>query len=203
LSFEGKGGADTYSTNSDSRQYAGATASSTGSYGLRRTTFTETNYSGLLSAKKDNLLGKWGVIATLGGNLMNQQQSFFSGSAGTLTVPNLFAINNAVGNPGQLTRDYSNTIFIRFTDRLGLNYDQVFFIDATARNDWSSVLISANRSYFYPSVSTSFVFSEALNKNGNLPSWITYGKIRGSFASVGNDMAPYQLYNTYTISKDP
>jgi TonB-linked SusC/RagA family outer membrane protein len=202
LSFEGKGGADTYSTNSDSRQYAGATASSTGSYGLRRTTFTETNYSGLLSAKKDNLLGKWGVIATLGGNLMNQQQSFFSGSAGTLTVPNLFAINNAVGNPGLDQGLFKHNIYSVYGS-LGLNYDQVFFIDATARNDWSSVLISANRSYFYPSVSTSFVFSEALNKNGNLPSWITYGKIRGSFASVGNDMAPYQLYNTYTISKDP
>lgn len=202
LSFEGKGGADTYSTNSDSRQYAGATASSTGSYGLRRTTFTETNYSGLLSAKKDNLIGKWGVTATLGGNLMNQQQSFFSGSAGTLTVPNLFSINNAVGNPGLDQGLFLHNIYSAYGS-LGINYDQVLFIDGTARNDWSSTLSKVNRSYFYPSVSTSFVFSEALNRSGSLPSWITYGKIRGSFAMVGNDLQPYQLYNTYVISKDP
>jgi TonB-linked SusC/RagA family outer membrane protein len=202
LTFEGKGGADTYSTSSDSRQYAGATSSSTGSYGLRRTTFTETNYSGLLSAKKDNLIGKWGVTATLGGNLMNQKQSFFSGSAGTLTVPNLFAINNAVGNPGLDQGLFVHNIYSIYGS-VGLNYDQLLFIDGTARNDWSSTLSKTNRSYFYPSISTSFVFSEALNRNGNLPSWITYGKIRGSFAMVGNDLQPYQLYNTYTISKDP
>ncbi|WP_299470379.1 SusC/RagA family TonB-linked outer membrane protein [Mucilaginibacter sp.] len=202
LSFEGKGGADTYSTNSDSRQYAGATATSTGSYGLRKTTFTETNYSGLLLAKKDNLIGKWGVSATLGGNLMNQQQSFFSGSAGTLTVPNLFAITNAVGNPGLDQGLFKHNIYSVYGS-LGINYDQVLFIDGTARNDWTTTLIAANRSYFYPSVSTAFVFSEALNKNGSLPSWITYGKIRGSFASVGNDLPPYKLYNTYSISKDP
>ncbi|MBD1383963.1 SusC/RagA family TonB-linked outer membrane protein [Mucilaginibacter rigui] len=202
LSFEGKGGADIYSTNSDSRQYAGATASSTGSYGLRRTSFTETNYSGLLSAKKDNLIGKWGVTATLGGNLMNQQQSFFSGSAGTLTVPNLFSINNAVGNPSLDQGLFLHNIYSVYGS-VGVNYDQLLFIDGTARNDWSSTLSKVNRSYFYPSVSTSFVFSEALNRNGNLPSWITYGKIRGSFAMVGNDLQPYQLYNTYVISKDP
>jgi TonB-linked SusC/RagA family outer membrane protein len=202
LSFEGKGGADIYSTNADGRQYAGATASSTGSYGLRRTTFTETNYSGLLSAKKDNLIGKWGVTATLGGNLMNQQQSFFSGSAGTLTVPNLFSINNAVGNPALDQGLFLHNIYSVYGS-VGVNYDQLLFIDGTARNDWSSTLSKANRSYFYPSVSTSFVFSEALNRNGNLPSWITYGKIRGSFAMVGNDLQPYQLYNTYIISKDP
>lgn len=202
LSFEGKGGADTYSTDADGRQYAGATATSTGSYGLRKTNFTETNYSGLLSAKKDNIIGKWGVTATLGGNLMNQRQSFFSGSAGTLTVPNLFAITNAVGNPGLDQGLFRHDIYSVYGS-LGLNYDQVLFIDGTARNDWSSVLNATNRSYFYPSVSAAFVFSEALNKSGSLPSWITYGKIRGSFASVGNDMEPYSLYNTYSISKDP
>ncbi|WP_158829243.1 SusC/RagA family TonB-linked outer membrane protein [Mucilaginibacter lacusdianchii] len=202
LSVEGRGGADTYSTNSDSRQYAGAPGNPGGGYGLRRTTFTETNYSALFTAKKDNLFGKWGGTATLGGNLMSQQTSFFSGNAGTLNVPNLFSINNTVGNPsldqGLFLHDI-NSVY----GSAGINYDQVLFFDGTFRNDWSSTLSKENRSFFYPSISTSFVFSEVLNRSGALPSWITYGKLRGSYAAVGNDMGPYQLYNTYNISKDP
>jgi len=202
LSLEGRGGADTYTINADSRQYAGAPANPGGSYGVRRTSFTETNYSTLLTAKKDNLFGKWGGTATLGGNLMNQQNSFISASAGTLNVPNLFAINNAVGNPVFDQGLFLHDIYSVYGS-LGINYDQFLFLDGTFRNDWSSTLSQANRSYFYPSISTSFIFSQLLNKNGSLPSWLTYGKLRGSFAEVGNDMQPYQLYNTYTISKDP
>ena len=202
LSLEGKGGADTYNVNSDSRTYAGATVGSTGSYGLRKTSYTETNYSGLLSAKKDNLFGKWGGNANLGGNLMNRQTSFLSASAGTLTVPNLFAINNAVGNPSIDQGQFLHDIYSVYGS-LGINYDQLWFVDGTFRTDWSSALSPANRRYYYPSLSTSFVFSEALNKSGSLPSWITYGKLRGSFAWAGNDLDPYQLYNTYVISKDP
>ncbi|WP_235985766.1 SusC/RagA family TonB-linked outer membrane protein [Mucilaginibacter segetis] len=202
LSLEGRGGADMYNTNTESMQYAGAPGNPGGSYGVRRSSFTETNYSGLLTAKKDNLLGKWGGNFTLGGNLMNQQRSFLSTTAGTLNVPNLFSVNNAVGNPSLDQGLFRHNIYSVYGSA-GINYDQFFFLDGTFRNDWSSALSKANRSYFYPSVSTSFVFSELLNKSGSLPSWITYGKIRGSYASVGNDMEPYQLYNTYNISKDP
>lgn len=201
LSLEGKGGADIYNTNVDSRRYGGAPGNPGGSYAVTNTAFTETNYSGLLTAKKDNLFGKFGGVITLGGNLMNQQRSFLSNSAGTLNVPNLFLINNAVGNPAIDQGLFKHNIYSVYGS-VGINYDQLIFVDGTFRNDWSSALSSANRSYFYPSVSTSFVFSEALNRGGNLPSWLTYGKIRGSFASVGNDMDPYQLYNTYTIAKD-
>jgi TonB-linked SusC/RagA family outer membrane protein len=202
LSLEGKGGADTYNTDVDNRQYAGAPGSPGGSYGVRSTSFTETNYSGLFTAKKDNLFGKFGGIATLGGNLMNQQRSFLSATAGTLNVPNLFALNNAVGNPALDQGLFKHNIYSVY-GTLGLSYDQFLYLDGTFRNDWSSALSKANRSYFYPSVSTSFVFSELLSRGGGLPSWLTYGKVRGSFAAVGNDMDPYNLYNTYTIGKDP
>ncbi|WP_255496122.1 SusC/RagA family TonB-linked outer membrane protein [Mucilaginibacter sp. FT3.2] len=202
LSLEGKGGADTYSTNANNRTYGGAPGNPGGSYGISSNSFTETNYSGLLTAKKDNVFGKFGGVVTLGGNLMNQQRSFLGAGAGTLTVPNLFMINNAVGNPTFTQGLIKHDIYSVYGS-VGINYDQLLFVDGTFRNDWSSTLNAANRSYFYPSVSTSFVFSELMSRNGNLPSWFTYGKIRGSFASVGNDMDPYQLYNTYTIGKDP
>ncbi|MBL7699689.1 MAG: SusC/RagA family TonB-linked outer membrane protein [Chitinophagaceae bacterium] len=71
------------------------------------------------------------------------------------------------------------------------------FINMTARNDWSSTLPAENRSYFYPSVSGSFVFSDALNLQGNV---FDYGKIRAGWAKVGRDADPYQLQNIFLVN---
>lgn len=202
LSVEGRAGADKYTVNAESRTYAGSPGNTGGSYSVRRTSFTEANYNVLFIAKKDNIFGKWGGTATLGGNLMDRNNSFLGASAGTLNVPNLFSINNVVGNPSisqGLNRHNINSVY----GALGINYDQFLFLDGTFRNDWTSALSAANRSYFYPSATASFVFSELLNKNSSLPSWITYGKIRASYAGSGNDMTEYQLVNTYSIGKDP
>ncbi|MEJ2883860.1 SusC/RagA family TonB-linked outer membrane protein [Pedobacter sp. GR22-6] len=71
---------------------------------------------------------------------------------------------------------------------VGLSYKDYLFLNVTGRNDWSSTLPVNNRSYFYPSVSSSFVFSELLPKSD----WFNYGKLRASYANVGSDTDPYQ-----------
>ncbi|MDN5285800.1 MAG: SusC/RagA family TonB-linked outer membrane protein [Mucilaginibacter sp.] len=203
LNAELKGGADTYTTNTDNRTYSGITPTSTGSYGAGKSTFTETNYSTLITAKKDNLFGKLGGVATLGANLMNRQSSYLNANASPLQVPDLFSLNNGTSN-ATIGEGISKHDIYSVYGSLGVNYDGYLFVDGTFRNDWSSTLNATNRSYFYPSISASFLFTELMNKGQNgLPSWLSYGKIRGSFASVGNDMDPYQLNNTYTIGKDP
>lgn len=75
---------------------------------------------------------------------------------------------------------------------LGVSYKNIAFLTATGRNDWSSTLPLENRSYFYPSVSGSLVFTELIPRNNIL----TFGKIRGSWAQVGKDANPYAT-NTY------
>ena len=72
------------------------------------------------------------------------------------------------------------------------SYKSLAYVTVTGRNDWSSTLPVDNRSYFYPSVSGSFVFTELLPKNDI----VSFGKIRGSWARVGKDADPYSL-NTY------
>src|SRR5690606_41760855 len=67
----------------------------------------------------------------------------------------------------------------------------------TGRNDWSSTLPENSRSYFYPSVSGSFIFSDAFNIQNN---WLDYGKLRASWARVGNDTDPYQLRGAFVAS---
>ena len=70
-----------------------------------------------------------------------------------------------------------------------LGYKSIAYLTVTGRNDWSSTLPLENRSYFYPSVSGSFVFTELMPKNGIL----TFGKLRASWAQVGKDADPYSL----------
>jgi TonB-linked SusC/RagA family outer membrane protein len=69
----------------------------------------------------------------------------------------------------------------------GISYKDIAYITATGRNDWSSTLPVDNRSYFYPSISGSFVFTSLLPKN----SILSFGKVRGSWAQVGKDANPY------------
>ncbi|MEO6837336.1 MAG: SusC/RagA family TonB-linked outer membrane protein [Ginsengibacter sp.] len=75
---------------------------------------------------------------------------------------------------------------------VGVSYKDLIYLTATGRNDWSSTLPIENRSYFYSSISGSFVFSQLLHPNKIL----TFGKLRASLARVGKDANPYAT-NTY------
>lgn len=68
-------------------------------------------------------------------------------------------------------------------------YKSIAYLTVTGRNDWSSTLPTNNRSYFYPSVSGSFAFTELLPANKIL----TFGKVRASWAQVGKDADAYML----------
>lgn len=74
-----------------------------------------------------------------------------------------------------------------------LDYDDFLYINITGRNDWSSTLPADNRSFFYPSVNVGFSFSDVMD----LPDYITYGKLRASYAQVGKDADPYLTSVTY------
>ncbi|CAM1364606.1 SusC/RagA family TonB-linked outer membrane protein [Tenacibaculum xiamenense] len=202
LSVELKGGADLYTNNTESKLYAGSRSNPNGTYSLGKNTFIEKNFSALAVASKDNLFGKFGGTVSIGGNLMHQRRSGIHSSAGQLEVPDLFELNNGVNRPS-VTQNFSEKKINSVYGMLQLNYDGYLFVDITGRNDWSSALSKSNRSFFYPSFSTSLVFTDMIRKNGgSLPEWLSFGKIRGSYATVGNDLNPYQLYNVYSIGKD-
>jgi len=203
LTSEIKAGADIYNTKTESKLYGGSPLTSTGRYSLGKSNFIETNYSALISAQKDNLFGKFGGAATFGGNLMYRENSSLNGSSGELEVPNLFTLNNGKSNP-TVGEGYNSRKMNSLYGTVQVNYDGYVFLDLTGRNDWSSTLSEENRSFFYPSITTSWVITEMINKNdGNVPEWINFGKVRASYAMVGNDLGAYELYNFYSIGKDP
>ena len=200
--IELRGGTDYYTTTKNEKVYAGGNTSPRGLYNEGSETFYENNYSFLATARKDNLIDRLGGFVTFGGNLMMQKRTKMNASAGELLVPNLFSLNNGVNKPtvtSELIRRKMNSLY----GSLQLNWDGYLFLDVTARNDWSSTMSKANRSYFYPSVSLSAVISDMLPKiGGEMPEWFTFAKVRASFAEVGNDLDPYQLYNNFTVGKD-
>ncbi|NBA86934.1 SusC/RagA family TonB-linked outer membrane protein [Emticicia sp. CRIBPO] len=201
LDAEIKAGGDLYTTNTERKTYAGGPLAN--SYAMGKQTFSELNYSGLIKARKENVIGKLGGVFTVGGNLMEQKFSSLSVNTGALEVPNLFSPTNAAG-AATISPGYSRKKINSVYSSLGLNYDGWIYFDVTARNDWSSALIEQNRSYFYPSYSLSYVITDMLENLGSgSPSWLNYAKVRASYATVGNDLAPYQLFNGFTISKDP
>tara|TARA_R110000851_G_scaffold281187_1_gene434606 strand:+ start:1037 stop:4153 length:3117 start_codon:yes stop_codon:yes gene_type:complete len=203
LVAEIKVGSDMYTTTTESKLYSGSPLSANGRYSLGKKTFVESNYSALLSASKDNIFGKFGGALTVGGNLMAQENGGLSSNSGELDVPNLFSLNNGVNLP-TVSQEFGERRINSLYGTAQINYDGFFFVDVTGRNDWSSTLSKENRSFFYPSVSTSLVISDMVDKvGGNFPDWFTYLKVRASHAQVGNDLSRYQLYNNFSIGKDP
>ena len=205
LSLELRAGSDMYFTEYDNRLYAGGRGllgNENGTYSMQESRFHENNFSFLLKAQKDNLFGEFGASATFGGNLMDRESRSLSSTQSALLIPNLFDVNNGTNKP-TVNEGYSHRKMNSLYGSVQFNYGGYVFLDATLRNDWTSTLAPKNASYLYPSVSLSWVITDMLNKVASTPEWLSFAKVRASYAEVGNDMDPYQLYNVYTMGTDP
>lgn len=136
----------------------------------------------------------------IGGEMWKQEKSYTRvRTDGGLIVPGRFFINNSkkteIGEGSVSGTKQINSLY--FLANFG--WKEALFLDITGRNDWSSALVysdgTGNYSYFYPSVSTSWLFSETIA----MPDWLSFGKLRLSWAQVGNDTAPYFLNPGYSI----
>lgn len=143
----------------------------------------------LATLKKD--INKFKMSLIVGGVFDDSRDEVNAYKGENLFLPYYNSINNTLNT----TQRNKNTINEkRVVSALGTftaNYNDLVYLTLSARNDWSSTLPIANRSYFYPSVAMSFVFTE-LEALQNL-NFLSYGKIRGSYAQVGKDAPPYQL----------
>ncbi len=130
------------------------------------------------------------------GNNVNQISSHRVGYIGTnLIADHIFTVNNTANVVSAYDLTERKRIVGVFGD-LGLGYKDCLFLNATARNDWSSTLPKSDNNFLYPSLSSSFLFTEAFGINNNI---ISYGKIRGGWANVGRDADPYQINKAFTV----
>lgn len=177
---------------------SGSLAGGTGpdaSYSTNQTVSRQFTYEFLLSAEKE-LSEDLDLSINLGGQ--SWESNFRSVSAATrngLRTPGFFAIDNSNLDPIGATLFQNRKINSLYSfGQLG--YKNYLFLDLTARMDWSSTLPANNNSYFYPSASLGFVFTDAFHLNSP---FMTFGKVRASLAQVGNDaQQPYLLNSVYT-----
>lgn len=133
------------------------------------------------------------VSANLGGNISTRDLLRRTARIDALLVHDRPTINNKNANP-EANEAYNQQEIQSIFGTSTISFKNLLFLDITARNDWSSTLPASNRSFFYPSIGTSFVFSDLIKKNDIL----TNGKVRASWAKVGNSAGPYQLIQSYT-----
>ncbi len=120
---------------------------------------------------------------------------------GGLVVPGQFFIGNSINVPGyeSMIDNTKNIYSVYFL--ASFSWKERLFLDVTGRNDWSTALLystgQGDDSYFYPSVSASWLVSETFR----MPKWISYAKIRTSWAQVGNDTDPYRINRGYGLSQ--
>ena len=156
----------------------------------------ETNFDAYLNFNKDlnedlNMTGFVGV-----NKRMRNFNRLGAYTLGGLNTPGLYTITNGVD--GYEVSDYEEQKVVNsLLGSVSFGYQRTLFLDITGRNDWSSTLPDANNSYFYPSATASYVFSEVLESSA-----ISFGKVRLGWAQVGNDTDPYQTGITYAVNSN-
>lgn len=159
---------------------------------------TDNEFNADLLLNFDRTFGTLSVTGLLGANYRRNDYHFSYLEASELTVPELYTISNVQGNP--VTNMYDETFETNSVfGQVSFGWNNAVYLDVTARNDWSSTLPSDNWSYFYPSFTGSVIVTELLGMKSNV---LSYLKLRGGWAQVGNDTDPYQLAFTYEGS-DP
>jgi TonB-linked SusC/RagA family outer membrane protein len=158
-------------------------------------TFRERNMDIMIGGNKT--FGDFGVDVTLGGNQLQQVADNMSTTVNNFYVRGLYTIGN--GQVKSPNYSYSKKKVNSLYGSAEFSYNEYLYLTLTARNDWFSTLNPQSNSYLYPSVSTSFIFSQALN----LPSWLNYGKIRAAYAEVGGDTDPYSNNLYYSVNANP
>lgn len=155
----------------------------------------ENNTDVILTYKKD-ITEAFSLSATAGALLRTNYYKRNYTNVGQLVVDGVYNLANSIATQNtvasRIERKESQSVF----GAVNLGWQNMLFLDITARNDWSSTLPASNRSYFYPSAALSAVVSDMVPslKNGVL----SFLKVRGSLAQVGNDTDPYRLMPSYT-----
>ncbi len=203
LYLQGRIGQDYYSRSQDynlptgsQRQAPAPPGFVNGEYVQDERRFRETNADFLVGAKHS--IKDFGIDVTFGGNQMHRKLNRNNVLVNDFYQRGLYTL----GNGRQLNPIYeiSERAVNSLYGATELSYKDYLFVNGTLRNDWFSTLSPQNRSILYPSITTSFVFSDAFKNS--MPSWITFGKIRAAYAEVGSDtdVPPYSNNLFYAIN---
>jgi len=198
ISVTAEGNMNYYTVSSEVKQLGQGYANEGGYYSLGHS--QDVSRTAKLTANLNKDFGDFTTNLVVGGELWDQRkENTRVWTDGGLIVPGRFFLGNSkktlLSEGGVSGTKQINSLYAMFN----LGWKNQLFVDITGRNDWSSSLVytdgTGNYSYFYPSVSTSWIINETFE----LPAWVTLAKTRLSWAQVGNDASPYYINNGYSI----
>ncbi len=190
LSATARASIDTYSDLREERRNVGSVG--VPFYNRYDGDYREMNYDFLLNFDKDisEDLDFSGILGATSRTVAERQMR--AETNGGLVVPGEYALRNSL-NLLTPPDEYSYNLKANgYFANVSFGYKDFLFLDATGRVDQSSTLPESDNTYFYPSISTGFVFSELFDSN-----WLTFGKLRANFAEVGNYAPPLTVYDVY------
>lgn len=191
VSLQGRFGADVISESRRQQSLKGTIGAQTGEFA--EDLIRERQFDSDFSVRFDQGLSEdFRLQGIFGQNINQTQLERVRNESNSLNVDALFNFTNARSNTP--TNLMSKRRIVGVYGDLTLGFRDYVFLAVTGRNDWSSTLPEDNRSFFYPSVNLSFVFSDFLSEQYDVDSRIfSYGKLRLNYAEVGSDEEPYQL----------
>ena len=179
LWFREQAGLDVYTSNYTDMAEVGSAANSNGeitNYGVSRNIFNN-----LLTANFNAIWGDFDFDAMLGCEINQDNARWWSYYGSNFNFYGLPTIGNATNFTSSEYTAQERTV--GFFGQLGLSWRSMLFLTVTGRNDYVSTMPSGNRSFFYPSVSLGWVFTELEPLKGNTA--LNFGKLRLSYAQVG------------------
>ena len=177
---------DTY--NADASTIAGATGAVT----QQTTRQREINQDFFVTF--DMPVSDFNINAVAGFNGNERSSSYLYGHVENLTIPTFFDLSNSSERPEVAQYSQKRRLYGIY-GQAELAWKNMAYLTLTARNDWSSTLPKENRSFFYPGVTASFLFSELFKDD--LKKIINFGKVRAAWGKTGNDANVYMTQSVY------
>jgi len=132
-----------------------------------------------------------GMTLRVGNDIFDRSSNSVRAYGAGFVVPEFNHFSNATNV--SINQSLSQRRLVGVYGDLNLDWNDIAYLNITGRNDWSSTLPEESRSFFYPSVNLGYVFSDMVE----LPEWMTYGKVRASYAEVGKDAPPYRTQSVF------
>lgn len=198
LFVQGRIGQDYFSRDNDyniptgSRHLNAVANGFNGQYYQEARRYRETNVDFLIGINKR--WGEFGLDINLGGNQLDQENRNNNTLVENFFIRDLYTVANGQIKDPQYS--YSRKRVNSLYGAAELSWKDFLFLNITGRNDWFSTLNPESNNYLYPSVSGSFVFSQAME----MPVWLNFGKIRAAYAEVGGDTNPYANNLYYSLN---
>ena len=143
------------------------------------------NAQTLLNVHSRPLFGGLSISGLVGNQISDSKSNYNSLKGQDFLDPNFVSVNNT--NLRQNRTTISQRRLVSLFGSATFDYNKYLFVNVTGRNDWTSTIPVERNSFFYPSISSSFIFTEVFPSLGR----VMNGKLRAAYAEVGKDARPY------------